>query len=304
MQSALASFKRNARYGTDSTHGRVPALWHLIGFNSACGCVATTPLMILNLALGGITLGVGINGVVKREHLASTDAARYGTAASPAFDVSFFDFLCVMWYHVFVMGLAYVHAGETPSVVRETEGDGAPRRRKLSLAVEATRFAYEFAWTGSTVMLVLYIVFAAKNGHHTHPDDVGFFVWLWLDMFIVTALTAAHTQFEHVVWIIAVGLFYAFCLSPVHYASLPQWETRPYVYAVVDWSRPAATVANVAAVSALTVLVHAVLSTVSWYKNLGSAYVAYAPGEDPADAAAAAAAAAAEEREPLPGSRV
>jgi len=279
--TCFSRFRRNVSWGTDSTHGRVLWLWQVCGFSTRC-CSNSTPLVALYLCGGVAAFVAGVVDAVKRTELPGDDAARYGGRAFFLLDVSFFTWLCVLGDAFIACAFLIAHHDAHPADLRET--DPAKSASPQPLLAKVKRFAYTFAWTSSVVEVVLYVVFAAGNDHRTVADDVALYSVDVLVMFFVTAFTAAHTQFEHVVWVLGVGYVYVFGLSVLHYAQSPWEDPRPFVYGVVDWSRPAETLGNVAAVSVLTVAVHGLLSVVSTYKNNAHGigpYVPYRAGEDP-----------------------
>lgn len=264
-------FRKNAGYGAETTHGRALTLWMVVGHNGAC-CPSVTPMWVLSFLCLVATLVANILAFETRAAISHEDTARYGTRAPWFMGIDAAVFACLVVRTVATFAYVAVYGTLSHSELRESNG---PPYRPVTLPLKLAWFAYEFAWTASTVLLVLFIVFASTHGHHTLERDRAQFVVNWIACLAITVLTAAHSQFEHIVWILGVGWFFAFVLAPLHYAQADWDDKRPYIYGVADWTHPLQAFASILAVSFLTIAVHAVLCAFSHYKNSRPGFTVY-----------------------------
>lgn len=257
-----------------STRGTYRWLWCLVAPQPLL-CSSTNLVFFWHVAVFVVTLVLGATEIAARGKLAADDAGRYGDNVFFLLDISYVTWLAVVVSSLIAATYAFINIGETDAYIRNVES------RDMSAWAKLHRVAYAFALTSSAVNVTLYGVFCSTN--HAHQHTTALFAMNFVLMVITHLVTCMHVEMEHFVWVLAVGLVYAFPVSLVcYFASTATAAPRPYVYSVVDWSSPGITLLNILGVSVIAAVFHFVfhiISTLKVSKEEYSVYQTVAPPE-------------------------
>ncbi len=114
--------------------------------------------------------------------------------------------------------------------------------------------AHCIALPSSVVGFIVCILFFADDSHHltTLSYAVNAAVMV-VDMICFPV----PLEPMHIVWLFAMGMFYAFVVAPLHWLVQSHW---PYIYEALNWNNPAQTVQYIALYTVFSLTIYAILS--------------------------------------------
>jgi hypothetical protein len=274
----VTRLRQNAGWGVHSTEGRLRWRWEIVGYTSSC-CPASTPLMAMFFIIFATSMGINIHAIEVRRIIDADIAsradgrgnvARYGTSAMWFMDISSFVFVSLILYAVIAGFLVGFSESLSAERVRSTE-------EPQPVYARVARFCATLGLVFSTLCIILYTVFAATNDHHTLPSDAAAYSLNFIYFVAIFTFSRLNVRAEHLVWVLAVGLIYAFVFSGTHYLQCDWDDRRPYIYGAVDWSRPAVTLLHLVGLAVLASGIHIFWAKLSAWKNSAPGTEVYEP---------------------------
>lgn len=263
----VREWRANASFGETSAKGRFCWLYALVMPYSCCG--DTSPgamlhpnpswMLLVSIIVITVQLTVGILEFAQRSSLAADDKGRYGGAANWLMDISSLTWLCSLVHSVARFAYCLKVCGADPRAIKARDAGGMPWPAKLQ------RFAVTFYLPSAVVEITVYAVFA--HGRHVHAVTTSFFAMTCTFALLELVIANTHLEIAHLVWVLLIGLIYAFPISLIHYVTQPRDAAFPYIQGALNWSRPVDTLIMIIELLLLTSGVYGTMCAWCGFKN-------------------------------------